>query len=214
MPDLNFMTAIDAIGITDASFDLDYGQEFTQQASGVVRVRDVRSPIWKATFSAPNGYQIEVETVKALLDELRGSALSFYAWCPSRQYPASDPTGSIVAASTVQINGLNGADLTRMSLKGLPAGYVLTRGDLLAFDYTATTTRRALHRVVSATVTANGSGVTPEFVVAPPIRAGAAVNATVNLRRAAGEFRVMPRTFRAPASGAMASVSLDLVQVI
>ena len=214
MPDLNFMTALDAIGITDSSFDLDYGQEYTQQASGIVRVRDVRSPIWKASFTAPNGYLAEVETVKALLDDLRGSALSFYAWCPSRQYPASDPTGSIVAASTVQINGLNGADLTRLSLKGLPAGYVLTRGDLLAFDYTATTTRRALHRVVTASIAANGSGVTAEFVVAPPLRAGAAVNATVNLRRAAGEFRVMPKTFRAPASGVTGNVSLDAVQVI
>jgi hypothetical protein len=214
MPDLNFMTAVDAMRISEASFDLDYGQEFTQQASGIVRVRDVRSPIWKISFSAPSRTLAEVEAVKALLDELRGSALSFYAWCPSRQYPLTDPTGSIVGASNVQINALNVSDLTRMSLKGLPAAYILTRGDFLAFDYTATTSRRALHRVVSATVTANGSGVTPEFVVAPPLRAGAAVDAVVNIKRAAGEFRVTPKSFKAPASGVTASVSFDAVQVI
>lgn len=214
MPDLEFFTALNAAGITDASFDLDFGQEQGTQASGKTITRDVRSPLWRAKFSAPNGYLVEVEEVKALIESLGGSRSTFYAWCPQNQYPRNDPEGLIVGASNVQINAVSGTDARRMSLKGLPAGYVLRRSDVFAFDYTAVITRRAFHRVVTATVTANGSGVTPEFEVAPPLRAGAAANNPVNLKRPAPEFRLVPKTWSAPASGVIASISLEAIQDI
>jgi hypothetical protein len=85
---------------------------------------------------------------------------------------------------------------------------------MFAFDYTATTTRRALHRIITSTVTANGSGVTPEFEVRPPFRAGAAVNASVNLKRPAAEFCLTPQSVRSTASGVIGSLSFDVTQVI
>jgi hypothetical protein len=212
MPSLDFFNGLHDLRITESSFDLDFGQELGSQASGKTIVRDVRSPLWRAKFASASNVQVRVEELKALIESLGGSRSTFYAWCPQNQYPRNDPRGLIVGAANVQINALNGTDLRRLSFKGLPAGYVLRRGDLFAFDYTAVVAKRALHRVVTATVTANGSGVTPEFEISPPLRAGAAVNNVVNLRRPAAEFRLVPKTWSAPASGVISSVSIEAIQ--
>ena len=76
-------------------------------------------------------------------------------------------------------------------MAGLPAWYVLTRGDYLAFDY-GSPSRRALHKVVSLTVQASAGGVTPVFEVTPLIRPGALVGAVVTLVRASCKARIMP----------------------
>ncbi|ETR79295.1 hypothetical protein X566_01550 [Afipia sp. P52-10] len=83
-------------------------------------------------------------------------------------------------------------DPVTMTLKDLPVGFTLTRGDHFAFDYTfAGFAMRALHRVMN-TVTANGAGVTPAFGVRPYLRAGYALNAPVTLKRPMGVFRLLP----------------------
>jgi hypothetical protein len=67
-----------------------------------------------------------------------------------------------------------------LRLFDLPAGYVLSRGDLLSFAYGSDPTRYALHRIVVGGVTA-GDGITPQLEVVPSVRAGFALNAAVNL---------------------------------
>lgn len=101
-----------------------------------------------------------------------------------RPNPLLDPTGSILGVATVTILALGG-DARELSLAGLPAGYTLSRGDYLSFSYTSlAVTRQALHRVVDATVVANGSGQAALFEVEPFIRPGTVAGAAVILKKA------------------------------
>jgi len=68
-----------------------------------------------------------------------------------------------------------------ISLSGLPANYVLSRGDYLSWTYNGG--RRALHRVVEP-VTASAGGVATSFEVTPPVRPGSVTSTPVTLRRA------------------------------
>lgn len=122
----------------------------------------------------------ESAQVSGLLDVLRPAGRSFYAYDARRRFPIADPTGSILGASAPVIASLPNA--REMTISGLPAGYVLSIGDYLAFDY-GTPARRALHVLVSAAV-ANGAGITPVFEVSPMVRPGAVVATAVTLIRA------------------------------
>lgn len=187
------------------------GQETSGQAGGQVRVRDLRSMLWDFNARLPSVPQADANDIKALIGSMGISRVSFLAWPLDRQYPKADPTGSIVGASTVQINSLN-ADNKRLSLKGLPNGYVLSRGDFIQFIYS--TTHYALHQVVASSVTANGSGVTTEFEVFPFIRQGAAVNNAVNLKLPCAEFRILPGSYDTAGDNDAHSISFKARQVV
>jgi len=201
---------MNALVVTGVSFALSYGQETSGQAGGQIRVKDLRSPLWhmKADCSMLTLQQLRV--IRALVGGLGGSLGSFYAWDPAAQFPAADPDGSNLGASNVQISGL-GATAKNLLLKGLPAGYVLTVGDMLAYDYGIS---RALHQVVTPQVVASGAGVTPEFEIHPPRRQGAAVNTAITLVRAAAEMRIVPGTLNLSADGVIGQAGFEAMQVI
>jgi hypothetical protein len=208
MTTLDLMNALVVAGI---DYRLDYGQETSGQAGGQVRVRDLRSPLWMMDVDCSTLTLQQLRIVRARVAALGGSRGSFYAYDPATAYPEADPDGAIVGSSAVLINSL-GADGSSLSLKGLPAGYALTEGDLLAFTFSST--RRALHMIDAvAGAVANGSGVTPEFHVSPPIRQGAAVNNPVNLKMPAAEMRIVPGSLSQNASGMIGTYSFKAVQV-
>ena len=72
-----------------------------------------------------------------------------------------------------------------LALSGLPAGYVLTPGDMLSAG--PTTPNQALFRIVTG-VTADGSGDTALFEVTPFIPPFVAVGNTAHLRRPRARF--------------------------
>jgi hypothetical protein len=198
--------------IATVNFRADYGQETSGQAGGQIRVKDLRSPLWMMDADCSTLSMGQLRRVRALIGSLGGSRGTFEAWDPAAQYPEADPKGAIVGASAVLINTL-GSDGISLSLKALPAGYVLSAGDMLAFDYSTSPTRRALHQVVAG-ATANGSGITPEFEVHPPIRQGAAANNPVNLKRPAAVMRLVPGSFPQQVARNLGSLSLKAIQVI
>jgi hypothetical protein len=199
-----------ALGPTSVSFTLDYGQETSGQASGQIIVKDLRSPIWRMKVDC-GGLDIRrLRVIRGLIDALGGSRDSFYAWDPASQFPAADPNGSILGTSNVQIGGLGG-DSKSLWLKGAPPGYVLTVGDLLAFDFNG---RRALHQVGEASVAANGSGVTPVFGITPHLRQGATINAAVALVRPAAEMRIIPGTLDLNVTGWTGQCGFEAMQVV
>lgn len=208
MATLDLMNALVAASL---NFRLDYGQETSGQAGGQVRVKDLRSPLWMMDVDCSTLSLQQLRIVRARVGALGGSGSSFYAYDKAARYPATDPGGLIVGSSAVLINSLGG-DGASLSLKGLPPGYVLTEGDLLAFTFSST--RRALHMIDAvAGAVANGSGVTPEFHVSPPIRQGAAVNNPVNLKMPAAEMRIVPGSLSQNASGMIGTYSFKAVQV-
>lgn len=200
-----------ALVITSGKFALSYGQETSGQAGGTIRVADLRSPLWTMEAQCSTLTLDQLLDIETLIDQMGGSRGSFYAWDRMRPYPKLDPDGVLLGASAVKINSL-GADGRSLSLKGLPPGYVQSRGDYLSFDFGSG--RRALHRIAAVSAVANGSGVTPEFEVVPNLRAGAATNADVNLKRAAAEMRLVPGSFDGNGDGVIGSISLQAVQVV
>jgi len=201
-----------ALRIRDSSFWLEVGQEISGQANGVLRVKDLRPALWRASIQSTALSHSEFLAIQAQIHALDGSFTTFYCWNPAAQYPIYDPTGSIVTpvAASVKINSIN-ADNQHLSLKGLPAGYRLAAGEFLAFD--ATGSHRHLYQALEA-VTANGSGVTAEFGVRPSIRSGAAVNDVVELRRPAAEMMIMPDSLRfVMAAFPFRGVNFEAIQV-
>ena len=199
-----------ALVVARVKFALSYGQETSGQAGGTIRVADLRSPLWTMEADCSTLTLDQLLDVETLIDQMGGSKGSFHAWDPRRPFPKLDPAGATLGASAVKINSL-GTDNRSLSLKGLPAGYGLSRGDSLCFDFGG---RRAFHRISAVSAVANGSGITPEFEVVPPIRPGAATNADITLKRAAAEMRLVPGSFNGNADGLIGSISLQAVQVV
>ena len=197
--------------IASGSFKLNWGQE-SSMAGGQLRVADVRSPLWMIDFSMPNMYLEDALDLETLIDALGGSMGTFYAWNPLRPYPKLDPTGSIIGSSTQTILSVGG-DNKSMTLGGLPIAYTLSRGDFLSFNY-GSPSSRALHRIVTATTTANGSGVTPSFEVTPPFRQGITTGLAVTLAKPTAEFCMTPGSFNPSASGVFQSNTFSAIQVI
>lgn len=200
-----------ALVVASVKFALGYGQETSGQAGGTIRVADLRSPLWTMEAECSMLTLDQLLDIETMIDQMGGAKGSFYAWDPRRPFPKLDLDGSGLGASAVKINSL-GADNRSLSLKGLPAGYGLSRGDTLAFDFGSG--RRALHRVSAVSAVANGAGVTSVFEVVPNIRPGAALNADVALKRPAAEMRLVPGSFSGKAEGLIGSISLQAVQVV
>ncbi len=210
MPDTALMTLLEQ-RLASLKFLPNYGQSTNSQAGGQIRVQTSRAPLWHMKINVPVAYREEAQAIKALIGSMGGSVGSFYGWDTDRPYPLADPTGALIAGSTVQIKSL-GSNGISLALKGLPVGYVLTRGDYLGFTYSST--KKALHQVVAATVTANGSGETSEFEVHPAIRQGAAVNDAVSLSKPVAEFRIVPGTYDPETIGLNSRLSLEAMQVV
>ena len=93
--------------------------------------------------------------------------------------PIADRDHSLLGAAVPKIATLD-SNNREMTVKGLPAGYVISQGDLLGFTYGTSPIRYAFHRVVTGGI-ANGLGITPDIEVIPFIRPGAQVNAVLTL---------------------------------
>lgn len=207
MPSFELMSALVVTGI---AFSLDYGQETSGQAGGQVRVKDLRSPIWRMKVDCSALTVDRLRRVRAIVGGLGGSMGSFYAWDPGAQFPEADPEGALLGTADVQIAAL-GPTAGGLTLRGLPGGYVISTGDMLSFDFGIG--RRALHQVVAGTV-ASGAGMASELIVHPPLRQGATINTSVALKRPSGEFRILPGSLNLSAEGMAAKVGFDAVQVV
>lgn len=194
------------------SFFLQVSDEVSGERGDQVRVKQLGPDLWAGRYEASQLLPGMARQIKAIIAGIMMQRNTFYGWDPAGQYPAADPDGAkIITPANIKINSLN-ADNQRLSLKGLPASYVLTRGDYLAFDYGSA---RALHQVWAAsTVVADGTGLTGEFYVTPRIRPGASVNLVVTLVKPAAEMMIVPGSFASTEGPRVASISFDAVQVL
>lgn len=201
-------TLFDVAQIADQSFQLTSRQEIGRTAVGVTIAKDFGSALWLASYTTGQMYNDDALTLEAKLNALDGSIQLFEAFDLRRLYPKSVPSGSFTDSG--QLNSVN-ANNKALSLKSLPAGFVLTPGDYLAFDYGSS---RALHQIVEG-VTANGSGLTTEFEVRPHIRSGYTLNSAVTLKNPRGQFVLLPGSVSSKSSGALHTiVSFQAVQFL
>lgn len=184
----NFM---DLLQVSQMRMDTPEQVEINQTGGGEILRADLAPMLWQGEVRLAVQTRKEAADPDVLLDLLRPAGRSFYAYDTRRPAPLLDPKGLILGANTPTIYSLV-AGGRELRLQGLPAAYVLSRGDYLAFDYGTAPIRRALHRVVDKTVVAAGTGITPVFEVTPALRAGASAGAWVQLVKASCKAVLMP----------------------
>lgn len=181
---------VDTLLISRVTCALPEQIEQSRTAGGEQLTADLGERLWTGRINLAPMKPHEVGRPDVLIKVLR-QGRTFLVNDTRRKYPLLDPTGSILGVSAVTILALGG-DPRELSLAGLPAGYTLSAGDYLSFDYTAeAVSRRALHQIVNTTVVANGAGQTPLFEVVPPIRPGAAASAAVTLKKPACKAKMI-----------------------
>ena len=148
--------------------------------------------------------------IQALIDAL-GPSGTFYLHNPAQLGPRDDPTGAGLAGHTVGINTV-GSDNKSLRLEGLPAGYRVSRGDMLHFDYASSPTRRALHRIVED-ATANIAGITGFFEVRPFLKAGVTSGLVVTLVRAAAKMMLEPGSFDPGVEGPVHTTGMSFTAI-
>lgn len=183
----------DKLKISTVKWELKRWDQLSGLGSGDVLAAQLAPPRWAATVTLAAMYHADAAQVQALVESLDGPTNSFFLYAPQLPFPQADPDGSILGASSVTIHTVGGNNKS-LRLAGLPAGYVLTIGDYLAFDYGSNPTRRAFHRIVE-TVTADGTGLSPLFEVRPHLRPGVTTTLPVTLAKPAAKVFIMPDTF-------------------
>lgn len=198
--------------IDSVNFSLVWRQEFSRQAGGTPRVKDLGAPYWMAKLGCSNLQNTDFLQSGALINRLHGSIDTFYVWEPRAQFPQSDLTGSILGSSNVTIHTIGtGNDTIRIT--GLPVGYVITKGDKFCFDHGSNPVHRCFHEF-SANAVAAAGGLIPLTAIVPNIRVGATVGLVVTLIKPSAEMFIAPGSFDAPSTGAMfSSISLTAIQV-
>lgn len=180
----------DKIRVVEATpFFLTETLEYSQTRSGEILSADVGVRLWRTSIVARPKRHQDVKELRALLHLLSTGGRSFFAYDPTIPGPFADPQGTTLGANIPRINSL--PSTRELTLKLLPAGYVISPGDMLSFTYGSSPTRYALHQVVTG-ATANGSGVTGNIEVMPYIRTGAAVNAVVTLIKPTCKMMLVP----------------------
>lgn len=164
-------------------------QQLSSQGSGIDIPADLAPALREYDITLKPVPHRRAQQIMALIEALRGPLNSFYIYDLRYLYPAADPDGAILGSSVPQINSLN-ANNHALSLKSLPANYVITAGDFLAWDYGSDPARRAYFRSAE-TVTANSSGVTAEFELTGFVQPGSATGTTVTLIKPAMKAKLI-----------------------
>lgn len=181
-----------ALPIAEISFDTPEQVEVNQTAGGEIITADLAPMLWQGEVRLGTMTHVEASHADVMLDLLRPAGRMFYAYDTRRPAPLADPAGLILGATVPTIASLISGN-RELTLAGLPAWYVLSRGDYLAFDY-GSPARRALHKVVTEQVQAGSTGTTGAIEVTPMIRPGASIGASVTLVRASCLARLVPNT--------------------
>lgn len=198
-PRTDIMTLVDYSADT-APPQLMSRQEFSRLSNGSTRGKDFGPALWMFSYATKPLPNDDASDFEAVLDSLDGVIQTFEVADLRRIYPRLYPTGACNDGILASVNSNNKA----LSLSGLAAGQVISRGDYLAFDYGDS---RAYHRAVES-VTANGSGLTAEFEVRPHIRPGWTLSPAtpVKLKLPRAIATLVPGSVSSKPNGALHSV--------
>lgn len=185
-------------GLRGASFDLRYAQARALARGGLPQVIEIGRPLWDARYETYALAETQVAAWEAWTASLRGGRRLFRAWHPLRRYGLAYRSGydGMTRAGGGAFDGTAtlasvGAALDTMTISGLPAGLVISAGDMLSFAHVAV---QSLHRVVEGATASGGGGATvavePEIIPSPP------ANAAVSLVKAWCNAVIDPSTMQ------------------
>lgn len=185
-------------------FDLSEQTTHARTKGGEILAANTGVRLWTARVTLDSMTANELAMIRPLLDLLRVAGSSFLMWDRTRPAPSTDLTGAQLGSATPTIAEI--PNPREIVLAGLPAGYTLSRDDLIGFRYGG---RYALHQVVTGRA-AGADGSTAAIEVVPPIRPGAEVGAAVSLKRAPVKAVLVPETLeREPTRGGNITDSLS-----
>ena len=187
--------------------------EVSRTRGGEILRAERGARLWQGRIELDEMSPAEANRVLPLINVLRANG-TFLVTDPLHARPQSDPAGAVSAAAPV----LASAEGREMTISGLPAGYILRRGDLVSWTYGANPLRYALHEVASDTVVASGAGVTDEIEVSPPIRPwGSLAGRPVRLITPWCKALIVPKSVnsgRRRNGGRVADVAFDFIQTL
>lgn len=183
------------LGRVDTTMDLGSAVQSEVTQGGEVIQSAYGARLWTGKVTVRGNTYTNLDQVTARAKLLRQAGASFLVTHPWREGPQADPTGSILGASTPTIVSVAG-NMRDVTINGLPAGYLLTNGDLLEFTYLSSPLRYALHEVVTP-VTANGGGAAVVEVM-PPLRPGYSTPMSIRLVEPRCKAVMIPDSYQAP----------------
>lgn len=175
-------------------FDLMWRQERSTTAGGATIVKDLGSPLWRASYVSRSLDANLLDEWRAKLDALENGLQSFQGYSLSRCFPiaypnGSWPTGGAFNGQTATVYAI-GSGNRSLQVDLLPAAFQLRVGDMIQIKR-GSTDRRDLHRVMEATA-ADVSGITTEFEVRPHLWPGVAIDDLVAVKRPWCHMKIVP----------------------
>ena len=177
--------------VATVSFVIDRVLAASRARGGVVQVSERGRSLWRCALTTTPLTGPQFEAWRAWLDSMRGGLNTFLCFdtqrCRPQAYPGSgwsllrfdgtpfDGTATITAAAAYSVE-----------LAALPAGYVVTAGDVMSWAWRST---RTYHRVVEGGI-ADGAGQV-SVQVEPDIPTDEGVPGVVKLERPDAVFRIV-----------------------
>ena len=187
---LSYAQFLGALRVEEVTFGLSHPQEHTRLGDGTVISASLGASLWTGTIRLAQANHPRHAQMEALIALMNQPGATFLCHDPRYLGPASDPSGAILGSRTVTIHTV-ASNMRELRITGLPSGYVLTPGDMMAFQYGSNPIRYALHRIVVGG-TASSGGLTPMLELVPNLRSGAVAGLTVSLIRPACKARLLP----------------------
>lgn len=193
---LAFADFMALIGLEDGSFTLQRNDQVSGLGNGQPLNAELASPLWKFDGQTVAMKNDDAEALAAIFELLEAPGRDFYVANPRKIGPREDKDGDILGSATPSIHSV-ASNNREARIKGLPSGYVLSRGDMVAVSYgPSESKRRDILRIASAKVTADGDGITPLIEFSTFIRAGVAANDPVLLAPATMRAKLIPGSYR------------------
>ena len=192
------------LGTVSVSFDLSDALETNENGGGEIFTSAYGPRLWYGDIEVRPHPHVEMDAVMVEIDALFEADASFFVSIGDREGTIADLDGSAYGAATPAIAGFNGSTMRELDLSGLPANYVISKGDYLSFEYSSSPTRYAFHRVTSGG-TANGSGALNGIDVQPRLRTGIATSDPVSMAPAFLKAKAIPGSKLPPRRNAVIS---------
>lgn len=179
---MSFLDIRSLVDLEDTSFYLERLDELGRLFSGTTISKERGDPFWMMSGETTAMNISELTTLQAKFTNLRGNQIPFLMHDVRRPRPAN--ADSSFSNTGLFVNSTSFGD-SRLSLKGLPAGFSLTIGDYISVTFS--TNYVQLYQCQEAVV-ANGFGVTPLFDVYPFLNQSTILNNVVEMRNAGALF--------------------------
>lgn len=163
-------------------FELQYRQEQSRTAGGKTYVKDLGSPLWRATYQSKTLSPNQLDEWRARLDAMENGLQTFRAWHMPRMYPIAYPNGSWPTGGAFSGTGTVGtinANRKAIAASGFPAGFTFKIGDLVQIG------GADLHRVME-------NATSGQFEIRPHLWPGVSVGAALKVLRPSCVMSIVP----------------------